>query len=134
MPPPAVKISPVLPPPSVEFAPIYHDPVFAKVAAVPPVAVKVQTFPDWPVKLKAVNVLVVPLVNWTVVAPVELYEFVMLANVFDPLMVNVPEPALFNVPKALPPPEKALAEDPVMFMVDDEAFVMAPEMETLPEM
>ena len=127
----AVNIHPELLPPSVELAPAYHP--------APPVAVDllidrkseltvplaldsvwlaavtepmVIRFPDVPERLKLVNVLVVAAVNSTDAGWV---VFVMLLNVFDPVMVKAPAPPWLSVQLNVePPPRNVLAVAAVM--------------------
>ncbi len=82
----------VLFPASVEFAPMNQVVDFFKVAWDVVVEPNVQTLPTVPVRLNAVNSFVVPAVNRTDVAPVAEYVLVMLANLFEPLIVNWPAP------------------------------------------
>lgn len=93
MPPPAVKVSPVLLPPSVEFAPMYQVVGFLSVACEVVVAPSVSRLPEAPFRLNAVNSFVVPLVNSTEPMTV----FVMLANLLEPLIVSAPVPPWFKV-------------------------------------
>jgi hypothetical protein len=97
---------------------MYHAPVFCTMAWLVSVDVNVHTFPEAPDKLKLVNVVVVPPVSLTVVAPVLEYVLVILANVLDPEMVKAPAPPWLTVQLyVLPPPVNVLADALVRLMV-----------------
>jgi hypothetical protein len=72
-------------------------------------------FPAVPLRLKLVNVVVVPDVNRTEAGCT---EFVMLVNVFAPVIVSAPAPPWLRVQLNVePPPTKVLAVAPVMEIV-----------------
>ena len=81
-------------------------------AVTEPMVIRLPAVPD---KLKLLNVLVVPAVNridagWVV--------FVMLPNVFEPVMVKAPAPPWLSVQLNVePPPTKVLAVAAVMEIV-----------------
>ena len=100
---------------------------FDNVAAVPADELLiVKTFPAVPNAVKLETVCVVPAVNVIVVAFVAVYELVIFANVFEPVIVNAPEPPWSNViaPQFALPPLKVCADEDVIVTV-------APDPETV---
>ena len=81
-------------------------------AVTEPMVIKFPAVPD---KLKLVNVLVVPAVNNT---DAGCTVFVMLLNVFEPVMVKAPAPPWLSVQLNVePPPTNVLAVAAVMEIV-----------------
>lgn len=75
----------------------------------------VMRFPTVPLRLKLVNVLVVPAVKST---DAGCTVFVMLVNVLEPVIVSAPAPPWFNVQLNVePPPTKVLAVAAVIEIV-----------------